>query len=171
MQSLSSASSTPPFAIEFRSGLREADAENVARIVARAGVFSSAEIEIARSLVRETRAGAPGADYRFLIADGAHGIDGYTCFGHIPGTDRRYELYWIVVAADAHRRGLGRALIAQTEAAVRTLHGTHLFAHTSTRDDYRPARAFYEANGYAEVANIADHYSDGDGLVIYGKRL
>lgn len=161
----------PPQAIEFRTGLRDGDAEAVSRVVKRTGVFSVAEIEIAHSLVVETRAQAPGADYRFLIADGAGGIDGYTCFGPIPGTDRRYELYWIAVDPLARRNGLGRALIAETEAAVRALGATHLFAHTSTRDDYAPARTFYAANGYAQLANIPDYYSEGDGLAIYGKRL
>ncbi|MDE3115533.1 MAG: GNAT family N-acetyltransferase [Pseudomonadota bacterium] len=161
----------PPQTTEFRSELRESDAEAVARIVTHTGVFSAAEIEIARSLVEETRAGLPGADYRFLFMDGANGLDAYTCFGPIPGTQNRYELYWIAVDPSARRRGLGQALIAETERAVRALHGTHLFAHTSTRADYIPARAFYVAHGYIQHADIPDYYSDGDGMAIYGKRL
>lgn len=141
------------------------------RIVDRTGVFNVAEVAIARSLVEETRAGAPGADYRFLFADGPDGIEGYTCYGPIPGSDRRYELYWIAVDPGTRRRGLGSALLKATEEAVRDFGGTHLFAHTSTRDDYSPARTFYTRNGYDQVANIADYYSDGDGMAIYGKRL
>lgn len=171
MQSLSKTSPLPPSESEFRTALRGSDADAVARVVARAGAFNAAEVEIAKSLVEETRAGAPGADYRFLIVDGVNGIDGYTSFGPIPGTERRYELYWIAVDPTVRCRGLGRALLAQTERAVRALGGTHVFAHTSTRPDYAPARAFYAANGYVQHANIPDYYSDGDGMAIYGKRL
>lgn len=171
MQNSQIISSMPPHGVEFRSNLRDGDAEAVACVVERTGVFSVAEVGIAKSLVEETRAQAPGADYRFLIVDGADGIDGYTCFGPIPGTERRYELYWIAVDPHLRRSGLGRALLAETERAVRALSGTHLFAHTSTRADYAPARTFYVANGYAQLANIADYYSDGDGTAIYGKRL
>lgn len=171
MQSLPSASSALPSAIEFRSILRESDADAVARIVARTGVFNVAEVKIARSLVEETRAGLPGAEYRFLIADGIDGIDAYTCFGPIPGTERRYELYWIAVDPSLRQRGLGRALLAETERAVRALGGTHIFAHTSTRSDYAPARTFYVANGYTQHTHVPDYYSDGDGMAIFGKRL
>lgn len=170
MKNLSNALPLQP-ASEFRTALRESDADAVARVVARTGVFNAAEVGIAKSLVEETRAGVPGADYRFLIADGMDGIDGYTCFGPIPGTDRRYELYWIAVDPTVRRRGLGRALLAATERAVRALGGTHVFAHTSTRSDYAPARTFYVANGYAQHTDIPDYYSEGDGMAIYGKRL
>ena len=140
-------------------------------IVERTGVFNPAEVAIARSLVEETRAGAPGADYRFLFADGPDGLEGYTCYGPIPGTERRFELYWIAVDPVMRGLGLGHLLLTATEAAVRAAGGTHLFAHTSTRGDYAPARAFYAMNGYGQSANIADYYSDGDGMAIYGKRL
>lgn len=174
MKSLSNALPLLPSTSEFRTALRESDADAVARVVARTGAFSAAEVEIAKSLVEETRAGVPGADYRFLIADGADGadgIDGYTSFGPIPGTERRYELYWIAVDPTVRRCGLGRALLAATERAVRALGGTHVFAHTSTRADYAPARTFYVANGYVQHTDIPDYYSDGDGMAIYGKRL
>ena len=156
---------------EFRSDLRETDADAVERLVCETGVFSAEEIAIARSLVEETRAAMPGADYRFLFADGATGLDGYTCYGPIPGTDRRYELYWIAVDPGSSRHGLGRALMAETEAAVHALGGTHLFAETSTREDYAPARGFYAANGYTCHAEVPDFHADGDGLAVYGKRL
>ncbi len=156
---------------ELRRELRDGDADAVVRLVRRTGVFNEAEVVIARELVEETRAGVAGTDYRFLIADGAGGIDGYTCFGPIPGTERRYELYWIAVDPNLGHHGLGRALLAATEGEVRALGGTHLFAETSTRSDYAVARAFYTANGLALHAVVPDYHADGDGLAIFGKRL
>lgn len=156
---------------EFRATLQASDEVAVERLVSATGAFSAEEIMIARELVEETRANVKGADYRFLIADGDEGICGYTCYGPIPGTDHRYELYWIAVDPATHRRGLGHALLAATEAAVKELGGTHLFAETSTRPDYMAARGFYSANGYRLHAEVPDFHADGDGLAIYGKRL
>lgn len=156
---------------EFRTVLRAGDERAIERLVATTGVFSAEEIMIARELVEEAHVAAGGGGYRFLIADGESSIAGYTCYGPIPGTDRRYELYWIAVDPAARRGGLGHRLLAATEAAVRRLGGTHLFAETSTRPDYAPARGFYAANGYTLHAEVPDFHADGDGLAIYGKRL
>ena len=136
------------------------------------GVFSEAEISIARELVEENLAkGDEASGYRFIFADGPDGLEGYTCFGPIAGTNGRYELYWIAVSLKKRRYRIGQYLLQATEDAVRTLNGAYLFAETSTRREYEPARTFYLAHGYRLMAEIPDWYADGDGLAIYGKRL
>lgn len=154
----------------LRGSLRASDAETVEKLVAQTGVFNADEISVARSLVEETLAEDKG-EYFFLMADGAEGLDGYVCYGPIPGTDRRYELYWIAVSPRAAKHGLGRKLLRATEDAVRLLGGTHIFAETSTRADYVPAHALYQANGYRKEAVIPDYHADGDGMAIFAKRL
>lgn len=156
---------------EFRRELTPDDEDAIEALVVRTGVFNGEEVGIARELVHDTRLNVPGADYLFLIADGENGIDGYTCYGRIPGTDERYELYWIAVDPSGHRHGLGRTLLGATEADVRRRGGKMLFAQTSTRADYKPANQFYRANGYLCMADVPDFHADGDGLAIYGKRL
>jgi len=42
---------------------------------------------------------------------------------------------------------------------------------TSSRSDYVPTRAFYEARGYTRAATIPAYYAPGDDLVIYTKDL
>jgi len=136
------------------------------------GVFSEAEIAIAQELVEENLAkGDRASGYRFIFADGPDGLEGYTCFGPISGTNGRYELYWIAVNPKKRRSRLGQQLLKATEEAVRALSGAYVFAETSTRREYEPARKFYFAHGYQLMAEIPDWYSDGDGLAIYGKRL
>ena len=159
-------------ALKLRANLRRADVAAIGELVARTGVFNAEEIETARELAAENIAkGAEASGYQFLIADGADGIDGYTCFGPIPGTYRRFDLYWIAVDPRNQKANLGRALIAATEAAVLREGGVILFAETSTRADYAPAHRFYSASGYVRVAEVADYYADKDGLAIYAKRL
>ena len=158
--------------IKLRSIVRRADVAAIGELVTRTGVFSEEEIATARELAEENLAkGAEASGYQFLIADGAHGMDGYTCFGPIPGTYRRFDLYWIAVDPRTQKANLGRALLAATEAAVLKEGGVMLFAETSTRADYNPAHRFYAASGFVRVAEIADYYDDHDGLAIYAKRL
>jgi ribosomal protein S18 acetylase RimI-like enzyme len=155
----------------FRHAPRAEDVHLVERLAAEAQVFNAEEIAVARELVEQSLQSRDGAGYYFLFADSAAGLDGYVCFGPIPGTDRRYELYWIVTATTAQRRGLARALLEAAEADIRARGGVHLFAETSMRGDYAPAHALYEALGYTRFCTVPDYHGDGDGLAIFGKRL
>jgi GNAT superfamily N-acetyltransferase len=154
----------------FRETLRARDPIEIEQLAAAAAVFNGEEIAIARDLV-ERAMESSDSSYHFLIADGRAGIEGYTCYGPIAATDRRYELYWVVTAASAQRCGLARALLEATEMKVRARGGTHLFTETSTRADYAPARAFYAALGYERHCVVPDYHGDNDGLAIFGKRL
>lgn len=157
----------------FRTKTKPPDADAVERLVRETGVFSATEIGIARELVEENLArGDETSGYRFLIEDdGRGGIAGYTCYGPISGTESRYELYWIAVGAKARGSGLAQRLLRATEDAVKKLRGAWLFAETSTRPDYAPARKFYTTNGYRLLAEIPDWHADGDGLAVFGKKL
>jgi len=158
-------------AFAFRTGLRVSDIGEIEKLVARTGVFNDEEIVVAGSLAQEAIERGEAAGYAFLFLDGEAGLDGYACYGHIPGTERRYELFWIAVDAHARRRGLARALLAAVEDAVRRAGGTHLFAETSSREIYAPAHAFYLSQGYTRHCTVPDYHADGDDLAIFGKKL
>lgn len=170
---LSRSSATPAeHVLTLRNTLRASDIDAVAALVARTGVFNGHEIEVARSLVEETlQRGERASGYRFLMLDGDSGLDAYVCFGPIPGTYTRFDLYWIAVDPAASRRGLGRALLQACERAIVAEGGTHLFIETSTTADYVPAHRLYEACGYTRHATVPDYHADGDGMAIYGKKL
>jgi len=156
----------------FRTAVKPVDAVAVETLVREAGVFSAEEIAIARELVDDNLArGSIASGYHFLFADGADGLDGYTAFGPIPGTDRRYELYWIAVRKAVQRSKLAQRLLRASEDEVQKMGGVMMIAETSTRPDYAPANKFYRAQGYALLADIPDWHADGDGLAIFGKRL
>jgi ribosomal protein S18 acetylase RimI-like enzyme len=156
----------------FRSEPRPEDGPAVEALVRATGVFSPAEIVIARELVEETQAkGTAASGYHFIFADGPDGLDGYTCFGLIPATDRRYELFWIAVSKAVRRTKLAARLLKMSEERVREMGGAMMIAETSTRADYAGAVKFYHAQGYALLAEIPDWHADGDGLAIFGKRL
>jgi GNAT superfamily N-acetyltransferase len=177
MQSLLSTSCDAQIAVDpgavaaFRSSLLPGDPAAIERLVTRAGVFNAEEISVARELAEETLERGSDAGYHFLFADGPDGLDGYTCYGPIPATARRFELYWIAVDRCVRRNGLARRLLLATEQAARGMGATHLFAETSVRADYEPAHAFYAACGYTLHGVVPDYHADADGLGIFGKKL
>jgi GNAT superfamily N-acetyltransferase len=145
----------------------------VEKLVRASGVFNDAEIRIARELVEENLArGSEASGYHFLFQDGNDGqLEGYACYGPIPATDRRYELYWIAVRKASQRTKLAARLLKACEEEAREMGAAMLIAETSIKPDYQAANKFYLSQGYALLGEIADWHADGDGLAIYGKRL
>ena len=157
--------------IAFRSELREGDEERVRRLVASCGNFSGDEETIAAELVAEGLAKGGSSGYRYLLAEREDRLAGFVIYGDIPGTERRYDLYWIAAHPDYRRQGIGRLLLEAVEKDVRALGGTHLFIDTASTPVYAAARAFSRARGYRKVAEIADFFRDGDGKVIFSRDL
>ena len=51
------------------------------------------------------------------------------------------------------------------------LGGRRLYVDTSTSEKYAPTRAFYRGAGYSVAAEMPDFFRDGDGKVIFMKKL
>jgi ribosomal protein S18 acetylase RimI-like enzyme len=158
--------------IEFRERIEPADCAALRRLVLEAGVFSDAELELAVSLAEDALThGAEESGHHFVLATRADRLLGYSCYGPIDGTQGSFDLYWIVVDAAGQGRGLGRALLARSEACMRERGGRRCYVETSGRRDYAPTRAFYERSGYTAEARLADFYAPGDDKWIYAKPL
>jgi D-alanine-D-alanine ligase len=156
----------------LRERVEPADLPSLRRLVADAGVFSAAEVDLAVSLAEEALAhGAEESGHHFLLASRGGRLLGYTCYGPIDGTQGSFDLYWIVVDAAGQGRGLGRRLLDRTEQRARAAGARRLYAETSGRPDYAPTRAFYERAGYTAEARLADFYAPGDDRVTYAKVL
>jgi ribosomal protein S18 acetylase RimI-like enzyme len=156
----------------YRTAPRPGDRGAVRRLVAETGVFSQVEVGWAVEIVEAAlERGCTATGYHFLFADNGEELDGFTCFGPIDGTANRFDLYWIAVSPTTQGKGLGRKLLAESMNAARTMHATHLFIDTSTRNDYAAAHKLYEALGFARMGTLVDFYSDGDGKALYGRKL
>jgi GNAT superfamily N-acetyltransferase len=161
----------PPGAefVSWRDKPEPADIARVRALVTEAGVFTPEEVDVAAELVETTLSGAE--PYRFLFADDGEALAGYTCFDRIPLSTVSFDLYWIVVRPGLTRSGLGRELLHRTANLVRIQGGLQIFAETSSRPPYAPARAFYSRCGFTEAARLADFYDHGDDKLIYRLRL
>ncbi len=155
----------------FRTEPRASDRDALQRLATDTKVFSAVEVGWTVEIIDAALTRGQAAGYHFLFADGGDGLEGFTCFGPIDGTDNRFDLYWILVSPSAQGKGLGRRLLAETMKAARALDATHMFIDTSTRADYAPARALYEALGFAHMGTLVDFYRDGDGKALFGRKL
>lgn len=157
--------------IYWRQQVTVADVEAVRALVTQTGVFSLEESAIAAELVEEQLHRETASGYHFLLAEHGNKLVGYTCYGPIPGTEARFDLYWIAVHPDHWRTGLGRALLVRTERAITALGGRQLYAETSSSDRYQGARHFYRSTGFRTVARLPDFYREQDDKIIYEKAL
>ena len=95
----------------------------------------------------------------------------YACFGATPMTEGTFDLYWLVVAAEARGRGLGRGLLTQVEEGLRTRGARLIRIETSSLEGQGGAARFYAQAGYAQVGRIVDFYRPGDDLITFAKVL
>jgi len=156
---------------DFREDVTAEDVKAIRTMVAEVGVFSPEEIDVAEELAEDRFKLGAKSHYHFLLADSGGKLAGYTCFGRIPLTAERYDLYWIVTDKLAARQGIASKLIAETESSIRIKGGKAIYAETSSRTAYVPAHAFYRKHGFAELARLQNFYADGDDKIIFGKIL
>jgi ribosomal protein S18 acetylase RimI-like enzyme len=157
--------------ITYRDQVRETDPAAVRRIADSTGFFHTAEIEIAEELVRERLAKGLASGYYFVFAEAGGRLLGYACFGPIPCTFNRYDVYWIAVQNNLRGLGLGKELMLRVEKQIKELDGERIYVETSGRDQYQPTHIFYKNCGYQQEARIRDFYSQGDDKILFLKIL
>ena len=104
-----------------------------------------------------------------LDADGT--VVGFAYLAPAAMTDRTWELWWLAVDPRHQGHGHGRALLEYAEDHARRASARLLLIETSDTPVYLPTRGFYLKAGYAQAAVVADFYADGDGKVVYAKRI
>lgn len=148
------------------------DVEAVRELVNRTAYFNDEEVAIAAELVEERLAKGVESGYEFVFADDeAATLLGYACFGRIPCTTNRFDLYWIAVEPEKQGRGLGRELLRAAEQRIVALGGARVYVDTSTKPQYAATRSFYERCGYELDAALEGFYGPGDGKAIYRRIL
>ncbi len=96
---------------------------------------------------------------------------GWTYFAPDAHADGVWNLWWIGVAPSQQGRGVGAALLGAIEARVRAGGGRLLVVETSALPALARTRRFYERCGYAVCGQVPDFYADGDGKVIFARRV
>jgi ribosomal protein S18 acetylase RimI-like enzyme len=155
--------------VTFRDTVHRSDPEAIFHLTESCKLFYPEETAVARELAEERLARGPSSGYEFLFAETDGIVIGYTCFGPIPLTQGRFDLYWIAIQKDLQGTGIGRRLLQLTELRIQEMKGRRIYVETSSRKPYAPTHRFYHSCGYHQEAILTDFYAPGDDKVIYMK--
>ena len=157
--------------IVIRKELLPGDDERIREVLESSGYFQPREIDVALELVQEALKKGDESGYYFMTAREKSRLAGYICYGPIPMTLNRWDIYWIAVDDRLRGRGIGGMLLEQTEDHIRMLGGRKTYIETSSSMRYAPTRRFHEKQGYILEAVQKDYYDDGDDRCLYVKVL
>ncbi len=157
--------------IAWREEPVSSDVEDIVGIVRSTGFFSDDELAIAAELVEERLLKGIESGYYFLFLEIDGKLNGYSCYGPVPGTRNSFDLYWIAVKNESRGMGLGRLILKKSEERIASMGGINIYIETSSRDQYLPTRKFYEGCGYNAESRLMDFYAPGDDKIIYVKCL
>jgi ribosomal protein S18 acetylase RimI-like enzyme len=150
----------------------EQDGASLILLAKKIDQFSINDIECIQDLWKESLHSETDPDrYHFIVAKKFHQIIGFACYGHRPLTKGTYDFYWLGVDPAFQKQGVGKALMAQVENAIKEKKGYLLIIETSSIEEFSIPRSIYESFGYQLIAQIPDFYEPGDGLVIYTKKI
>lgn len=107
----------------------------------------------------------------WLVADTGTVLHGFAYCEPERITDGTYNLLAIAVNPGRQGAGVGRALVAAVEQAVRDLNGRVLLVETSSLSEFERTRRFYDQLAFSREAVIRDFYSEGDDKVVFWKKL
>lgn len=79
------------------------------------------------------------------------------------------DLLRIAVAADTQRQGVATLLLADLQTRARAAGSETMMLEVAAQN--APARAFYEARGFHEVARRARYYADGSTAIVMSTTL
>jgi ribosomal protein S18 acetylase RimI-like enzyme len=148
-----------------------ADTPVLMELAAGTGVFKPHEIEALKEVLNDFHAYNHQHGHRCVTREERGKVIGFAYYAPAAMTDRTWYLYWIAVSKTIQAKGVGRELLAHLENEIRQLGGRVLFIETSSLPHYDLTRKFYLKNGYDQEATLRDYYADGDGMVVFRKKL
>ncbi|WP_371397326.1 GNAT family N-acetyltransferase [Fretibacter rubidus] len=86
-------------------------------------------------------------------------------------TNGTWNMLAIAVLPSRQGDGVGAALAAHLEAALKSEGHRILIADTSGTEEFAQTRNFYKKNGYSEESRIRDFWDSGDDKVTFRKAL
>jgi ribosomal protein S18 acetylase RimI-like enzyme len=168
--SIQSRQSFPPV---YLREMRADDMEPLLAILRATREFKSSEVPVAEELLNAFLDQPLTSGYHVWVAleEGKSIRRGYVCFGPTPLTEGTWDIYWIVVDNACRGAGIGRALLRHAEQEIQNAGGRMILIETSSKDEYRGTRRFYEEMGYRQISFIPDFYTPGDGKITLQKLL
>ncbi len=153
--------------------LQKKDRSDLLKVIDSIVIFNTEEKHTAIELIDETLENdkKDEYDYNIFIYEYDNKAAGYYCIGKRYMTTGTFDLYWIVVDATLHGKGIGKKLLSHAENYIKEKRGYLVIAETSSQPSYEATRKFYHSNDYEVLADIKNFYKVNDNLIIFGKYL
>ncbi|MBN2364672.1 MAG: N-acetyltransferase [Calditrichaeota bacterium] len=148
------------------------DRAAIYEILQQTDMFTLPEIKVAMELIDIYLFNKDQNDY--IIDVGVteqNEIAGYICYGPTPATEGTYDIYWIAVAPNLQKKGIGKQMLDFAEEQIIRLNGRIIVIETSSQSKYSPTQQFYLKNNYQLEARIRDFYRPSDDRLIFTKRF
>jgi len=158
----------------FTTEIRQAgpqDRQPVMSILKRTNFFRPEELDIAQEVFDDSISGKANCDYQSYVATVADKTIGWVCFGPTPCTVGTFDIYWLAVAPENQKQGIGTSLVNYAIEAIKSRHGRLITIDTSGSQRYLSTQRFYETLGFRKEACIKDFYAPDDAKIIYIRRI
>jgi len=151
--------------------MNQEDKPGIMQILRSTPEFKPVEVAVAEDVIDSYLGNPCRSGYHVLVAELNLTIAGYISFGPTPLTEGTWDLYWMAVAPDKQRQGIGSVLLEAAEKSIREAGGRLAIIETSSIPAYANTRHFHIRNGYEIIARLPDFYAPGDDKLILQKRL
>lgn len=145
------------------------DVEHLVELTAATGYFRPVEIKALREVFDDYFRVEQAAGHRCVVVEEEGERVAFAYYAPGPISDRAWQLWWIVVGAQHHGKGIGSRLLNYVEEDLRQREARVLFVETSSQPRYELTRRFYLKHGYEQHAVLRDFYAAGDDLVVFRK--
>ncbi len=133
--------------------------------------FTPAEVDVAEEVLDSYLRNSTRSGYYVFVAEVSSSISGYICYGPTPLTEGTWDIYWLAVAPEQQKQGIGKVLLNFAEVNIKKSNGRLALVETSSKPAYETTRLFYRAQGYEQACRIADFYAPGDDKLVFQKRF
>jgi GNAT superfamily N-acetyltransferase len=147
------------------------DTDTLIAIAAATGVFKLLEIATLREVLHDFHSEDAEEGHRAVTYEKDGKPIGFVYYAPTPMTEGTWHLFWIFVDKNIQAKGLGARLLKHTEEDIRAAGGRLLIIETSSLPHYELTRRFYLKHGYDQPAVVPDFYAEGDGMVVFTKKL
>ena len=146
-----------------------ADVEHLVRLTDATGFFRPVEVVALSEVFEDYFRADQARGHRCMTCEKDDKLVGFAYYAPAGVSERAWQLWWIVVRADQHGRGVGSELLRFLEDDIKRSRGRVLFIDTSSQPRYAPTRQFYLKHGYEQHAVLKDFYDAGDDMIVFRK--
>jgi predicted N-acetyltransferase YhbS len=157
-------------AIKIRP-MTKRDKPTIMKILRATPEFKPSEVAVAEQVIDGYLHNSHQSGYYVLVAEVDRLVAGYICYGPTPLTEGTWDIYWMAVAQEEQKQGIGSTLIACAEDKIKKAQGRLAIIETSSKPEYEKTRRFHYHHGYELIGCIPDFYTPGDDKLILQKRL